>query len=95
MMGVVLVALGHDCGSALARPERGLAGGQPGAVRHPEGMGVDGDGGLAEGDIEHDIGGLAADPGSVSSPSRVLGTLPPCSAISLRDSAIRFLALLR
>ena len=32
-----------------------------GAVRHPEDMRVDGDGRLAEGDVEHHIGGLAAD----------------------------------
>ena len=32
-------------------------------MRHPENVRVDGQRRLAEGDIEHDIGGLAADPG--------------------------------
>ncbi len=34
-----------------------------GAVRYPENMGIDGDGGPAKGGIEHHVGGLAADAG--------------------------------
>ena len=43
--------------------ERGLAGGEFGAVADAEQMGVDRDRRLAEGGVEDDIGGLAADPG--------------------------------
>src|SRR3990170_898989 len=63
VMAVVLVALGHDAFELELDLERRLAGCQPGAVGHPEGMGVDADGRLAEGGVEHDIGGLPPDAG--------------------------------
>src|SRR3990170_4695912 len=44
VMAVVLVALGHDAFELELDLERRLAGCQPGAVGHPEGMGVDADG---------------------------------------------------
>ena len=43
--------------------ERVLAGREPGAVADAEDVGVDRDGRLAEGDVEHHVGGLAADAG--------------------------------
>ncbi len=39
------------------------AGGQASAVAEAEDMGIDGHGGLAESDVEHDVGGFAADAG--------------------------------
>ena len=62
-MAVVLVALRHHAIEGELDIERRLAGGEPGAVRHAEDVGVDGDGRLAEGDVEHDIRGFAADAG--------------------------------
>ena len=43
--------------------ERRFAGGEAGAVGHAEDVRVDGDRRLAEGDVEHDVGGFASDPG--------------------------------
>ena len=69
---------------------------QPGAVADAEQMRVDGDGRLAEGDVEHDIGGLAADAGQrFRAPRGSAGTSEPNSAISLSASARTFFALLR
>ena len=61
MTTVMLVALGHDPIESELDLEWVLAGGQARAVRHPEEMGVNGDGRLAESDVEHHVGGLAAD----------------------------------
>ena len=94
-MGVQLVPIRDDPLESLLDLEWVAAGREPGPVRHPEDVGVDGDGRLTEGDVEDDIGGLAADPGSSSSAARSSGTLPPCSATSFRDSAARLRALPR
>ena len=59
-MSVVFVTLRHDAVQNLFHLERRLAGRQPGAVGHTKRMRVDADGGLTEGDIEHNIRGLAA-----------------------------------
>src|SRR5580700_10241269 len=61
VMGVQPVALRHDFQQLHFDVERGLADRQPGAIANAEDVGVDGDGRLAEGDVEHDVGGLAAD----------------------------------
>ena len=63
MMAIVLVPLRHDAIEGELDVERGLATRKAGAVRNPEDVGVDGDGWLAEGDVEHDIRRLAADAG--------------------------------
>ena len=69
---------------------------QSGAIADAEDVGVDRDGRLAEGDVEHHVRGLAADAGQrFERVAVVRGTLPPCSAMSCRDSAITFLALVR
>jgi len=60
MMGVQPIGLRHDPFKAEFNRERRLADGKARAVCHPKQMGVDGNGRLMEGDIEHDIGGLAA-----------------------------------
>ena len=65
VMGVLLVVVGHDLVELLLHVERRLAGRKPGAVADPEDVGVDRDGRLAERDVEHDIGGLAADAGQL------------------------------
>ena len=62
-MAIVLVALGHHAIEGELDIERGLSRREPGAVRDPEDVGIDGDGRLAEGDVEHDIRRLAADAG--------------------------------
>ena len=58
-------------------------------------MGVDGDGLFAEGDIEHDIGGLAPDAGQRFQRRAIFGTSPLWLSISAFESAMTFLALLR
>ena len=59
-------------------------------------MGVDGVGDLAEGHVEHDIGGLAADAGQALELRRASrGTSLPNSAISFSHSAMTFFALVR
>ena len=63
MVAVMLVAFRHHAIERKLDLERVLAGSEPGAVRYPEKMSVDSNGTLAEGDVEHDIGGLAADAG--------------------------------
>ena len=67
-----------------------------GAVADPEDGGIDGDGRLAKGNIEHHVCGLRPMPGSASSASRSCGTLPPCSATSecaLADHVLRLGAI--
>ena len=54
---------GHDFISCVLDRRDGLAGREPGAVGDAEDMRVHRDGRLAEGDVEHHIGGLAADAG--------------------------------
>src|SRR5688572_11534870 len=60
-MGVALEGLGHDLLELELDLERRLARRQPGAIADTKDMRVDRDGRLAKSDVEHDIGGLAAD----------------------------------
>ena len=62
-MRVRLQFVRHDALELLLDPQRRLARRQAGAVADAEDMGVDRDGRLAEGDVHHHIGGLAADAG--------------------------------
>jgi len=61
MMRVMLESVRHDALEPVLDLERIFARREAGAVADPEDMGVDRDGVVAEGDVEHDIGGLAAD----------------------------------
>ena len=63
VMGVQQVFLRHDLHQLHLDVERRLADRQAGAVADAEDVGIDRDGRLAEGDVEHDVGGLAADAG--------------------------------
>ena len=63
VVGVTQISLWDDLQQAQLDLVRRLARGEIEAMRHPEHVRVDGQGRLAEGDIEHDIGGLAADAG--------------------------------
>ncbi len=59
-------------------------------------MGVNRMGRLAEGDVEHDIGGLAPDAWQrLQTPPDLPAPSPPCSATSLSQSAMTFFALVR
>src|SRR5262245_50718554 len=62
-MGVELVFRRHHLVELHLDLERRLAGGHAGAVSHAENVGIDRNGRLAEGNIEHHVGGLAPDPG--------------------------------
>ena len=62
-MGVQAKFLGHALQQLQFDLQRVLAGGEAGAVADPEDVRVDGDGRLAEADIHHHVGGLAADTG--------------------------------
>jgi len=50
----------HDLKQLLLDLERRAAGREPGAIANPEDVGVDRNGRLAERDVEHHVGGLAA-----------------------------------
>src|SRR5215472_4925605 len=63
VVGVQLVGGRHHLLEVRLDLERILAGREPGAVADPEDVGIDRNGRLAERDVEHDIGGLAPDPG--------------------------------
>ncbi len=63
MVGVVQEFRGDELQQFLFHFEHVLARCQSGAVGDAEDMRVDGDGRLAEGGVENDIGGLAADTG--------------------------------
>ena len=63
MMGVELVASRNDTLEPGLDLERIAARGDAGPVAHAEDVGVDGNGGLAEGDVEDDIGGLPSHSG--------------------------------
>ena len=58
-MRVKLVLIGDDPLESLLDLGWIAARREPGAVRHPEDMGIDGDGRLTEGDVEDDIGRLS------------------------------------
>ena len=60
-MGVLAVIPGHDFQQLMLHFLDILARGQAGAVGDPEDVGVHGDGGVAEGNVQDDVGGLAAD----------------------------------
>ena len=51
-MGVLLPGVRDDSGEFILDRVGGLGRGQAGAVGNPEDMGVDGDGGLAEGGVD-------------------------------------------
>src|SRR5262245_24087946 len=85
VMAIVLVALWHHPIEGELDLERRLAGRKPGAVRDPEDVGIDGDGGLAEGDIEHDIRRLAANSGKGDERFAIVRHL----AIELGDELLR------
>ena len=93
MVGVQLVLLRHDlssfCSTSTASARR-----QVGAVGDAEDMRVHRDGRLAERDVQHHIGGLAADAGQRFQRLALAGTWPPCSASRI-DSATTFFALPR
>ena len=63
MVGVTFILRRHDLLQFRFDVERGLAGCQPGPIADAEYMGIDRDRRLAEGNIEDDIRGLAADAG--------------------------------
>ena len=96
MVGVMQVGLGDHLQQAQLDLERRLAGGQIEPVRHAEHVRVDGQGRLAEGDVEHDVGGLAAD---ARQRLQRLALARHLAAVlgrsAARDSAMTFLALLR
>ena len=60
-MGVLAVIPGHDFQQLLLHFLDILARGQAGTVGDPEDVGVHGNGGVAEGNVQDDVGGLAAD----------------------------------
>ena len=62
MVGVALVFGGGARLERLLDRERRLARGEPGAIGDPENMGVDRDRRLAEGHVQHHVGGLASNP---------------------------------
>src|SRR4029079_136999 len=76
MMGMALALRRHHGVEHLLDLGRGLAGSEAGAVADPEQMGVDGDGRLAEGGVEDDIGGLAADAGQRLEGGAIARNLP-------------------
>src|SRR5690554_7861384 len=59
VVGVLAELLRHVAQQLLLHFDHVLALGDAGAVGDPEDMGVHGDGGLAEGGVENDVGGLA------------------------------------
>ena len=63
MMGIDQKGRGDGLEQTLFDRKRCLAGGQFQSVRNPEDMRIDRHGRLAEGGIEHDIGGFAPDAG--------------------------------
>jgi len=63
VVGVAAEGLGDDLLELRFDLLDTLAGGEDGAVADTEAMGVDGEGLLAEGGVEDDVGGLAADAG--------------------------------
>ncbi len=63
MMGTLQELFGHDRQQSLLDGLWRLAGGKAGSVGHPEDVGVDRDGWMAERRVQHDIGGLASDAG--------------------------------
>lgn len=75
VVGVVEEGLGDALQEAVLDGAGGGAGGEAGAVGDAEDVGVDGDGGVAEGDVEDDAGGLAADAGQGFEGGAVLGNL--------------------
>ena len=95
MVGAALEPVGdHRVQPHLDR-FRGSAGGQAGAVGQPEHMRIDRDRRLAEGLVEDDIGGLAADAGQCLQRRPARGTSPPWRSSSIALSASTFLALVR
>jgi CysZ protein len=76
MMGMALALRRHHGVEHLLDLGRGLAGSEAGPVADPEQMGVDGDGRLAEGGVEDDIGGLAADAGQRLEGGAIARNLP-------------------
>ena len=62
-MRVMLEAIGDRALEPLLYFVRIFSGRQAGAIRDAENMRIDGDRGLAEGDVEHHVGRLAADAG--------------------------------
>ena len=95
MMGMGVALRRHRCVEHLLDLERGLAGSEAGAVADAEEMGVDGDGRLAEGDVEDDIGGLAADAGQRLEGLAIARNLPAMPPTSAFESAMMFFALVR
>jgi hypothetical protein len=61
MMGVQEVTLRHDFHQLRLDVKRRLADGQPGAITDAKNVGVDRNGRLAEGDVEHNVRGLPTD----------------------------------
>ena len=93
-MGVAAVGRRHQRFQLQLDLERGLARRHSGAVADAKHMGVDGEGLLAERDVEDDIGGLAADARAASpAPRARAAPALPCSAMSFCDSAMTFFAL--
>ena len=77
MVGVAFPMIGGPLYQPLFDFQRRLSRRQAGAVGNPEDMGVDGDGRLAEGDVEHHVGGLAPDPRQCLELLPVAGNLAP------------------
>ena len=74
--------------------ERRAARRQPGAVGDAEDVRVHRDRRLAEGDVQHHVGGLAADAGQrLAAPRAMRGTSPPCRSTRRRQVSIRLLRL--
>jgi hypothetical protein len=63
MVGVLEIALRDHLEQACLDFQRRLAGGEAQAMRHPEHVRIHGQCGLAEGRVEHNVGGLAAHSG--------------------------------
>src|SRR5690606_16915735 len=73
VMGMEHESRRHLLLQSLFHFERGLAGGEAGAVADAEEMGIHRGGGLLEPDIDHHIGGLAADAGQGCERLAILG----------------------
>lgn len=94
-MRLVLVGGGNDLFELRFDFVGRLPLGESGAVRDAEDVRVDRNRRMSEGDVEHDVGGLAAHAGSATSFSKSSGTSPAYSSRRISESLTTFLALFR
>jgi hypothetical protein len=77
------IRAGTRLSRAFSTASGGLARRQAGAVGDPKDVGIDGHGRLAEGGVEHHIGGLAPNPGQGFELGTMSGTSPLCFSIRI------------